>query len=81
MQVTDIIDDITKPITSLLAYCDYIAWRIKKDLSEHDEKGIIETVGAIKWDLDANGAFRSTAKTMLVTDCFGKQYKITVEEA
>lgn len=67
----------------MLRYCDFIADRIKKSLmasmTDHKEPVQIEGVGKITWDLDENGAFRSTKKTVNVM-IEGVGYRITVEE-
>lgn len=63
-----------------LAYCDKIADTIRKALLKHDPDGIIGLVDKIKWDLDANGSFKSTAKSITVYDMNGKAYKVTVQE-
>jgi len=67
----------------MLRYCDFIADRIKKALlasmTDFSEPVQIEGVGKINWDLDENGAFRSTKKTIdLMINGIG--YKVTVEE-
>lgn len=64
-----------------LAYCDKIADTIRKALLKHDPDGIIGLVGQINWDLDANGAFRGTGKSMIVYDMNGKAYTVTVQES
>jgi hypothetical protein len=66
-----------------LAYCDYIANLVSTNLKAEDvkDKSLLASVGRMKYDLDANGAFRSTTKTVMVEDRNGKQYIITVEEA
>jgi hypothetical protein len=63
-----------------LAYCDKIADVIRKSLLKHDPDGIIGLIYPIKWDLDENGAFMSTKKTIEMCDMNEKRYKITVEE-
>lgn len=65
---------------SRLAFCDYIADRIKQTMNGHDPEGIIMGAGSIKWDLGANGEFVSTKKHLFVVDKNRKAYKITVEE-
>ena len=65
----------------MIAYCDYIARRIKDALTAPDlENSILGHVGGVKYDLGPNGEFYSTAKTIHVLDVTGKRYKITVEE-
>ncbi len=67
----------------MLRYCDFIADRIKKALMasmmDFREPVQIEGVGKIQWDLDAEGAFRSTKKTLDLT-IDGVDYRVTVEE-
>lgn len=70
----------------MLAYCDYIADRIKKaldlDLRENRIYTKVDTVGSVKMDLHpTEGYFVSTKKTLEVIDINGKKYKVTVEEA
>lgn len=55
-----------------MVYCDYIADRIKRLMDWE--------TGRVEWDLDPNGAFVSTKKTLTVKDPSGKIYKVTVEE-
>jgi hypothetical protein len=64
-----------------MAYCDYIAHRIKQSLNGPDPREIIMGAGSIKWDLGANGEYVSTKKHLFVVDKNRKAYKITVEEA
>jgi hypothetical protein len=63
-----------------MAYCDYIAHRVKEAMNGHDPRGIIMGAGSIKWDLGANGEYVSTKKHLFVVDRNRKSYKITVEE-
>ena len=65
-----------------LAYCDYIAYLIQKELKTVDcnEQRLLSSVGRARLDLDASGALASTKKTIEVEDRQGKKYKITVEE-
>jgi hypothetical protein len=68
----------------MLAYCDFIADRVKKclDTAKNDvlQPVKLQSVGKVEWDLDAAGSFQSTKKTMYVWDAYGKEYRITVEE-
>jgi hypothetical protein len=67
----------------MLAYCDYIADRIKKllDLEIGDNDTMIMSTGPINMDLHpTEGYFLSTKKTMSVTDRNGKAYMVTIEE-
>jgi hypothetical protein len=67
----------------MLRYCDFIADRIKKALMasmmDYREPVQIEGVGKINWDLDEQGAFRSTKKTINL-EINGVGYLVTVEE-
>ena len=65
-----------------LAYCDYIANIIQKNMKYEDQKdmAMLSSVGKIQYDLNQYGSLASTKKTMIVEDINGKQYKITVEE-
>ena len=62
-----------------LAYCDFIADKIKKSLNTPDND-ILAGCSSVKFDLDDDGCLRSTMKTLYAIDRNGKQYKITVEE-
>lgn len=65
----------------MLAYCDYIAYTIKKNLMNVDEERMLREVGKVEYDLNpVTGSFQSTKKTIEVTDKYGKAYKVTVEE-
>ena len=67
----------------MLAYCDYIADRIKKLLDREigDNDTLMQSTGPINMDLHpTEGYFMSTKKTMSVTDRNGKTYMVTVEE-
>ncbi len=67
----------------MLRYCDFIADRIKKALvasmMDYKEPVQIEGVGKVQWDLDENGSFRSTKKTINL-EINGVGYRVTVEE-
>ncbi len=67
----------------MLRYCDFIADRIRKGLinsmGDSLEPVRIEGVGKVNWDLDEQGAFRSTKKTLTVM-INGVGYIVTVEE-
>ena len=69
----------------MLAYCDYIADRIKRalelDVRENSIYTYVNKVGPIKFDTcHKDGYFLSTKKTLEVIDINGKLYKVTVEE-
>lgn len=68
----------------MLVYCDYIAAKIQEKLIalfNNPEEGTPSITGLhrIVWDLNEDGSFRSSKKT-LRCKIAGKQYKITVEE-
>ena len=69
----------------MLAYCDFIADRVRKGLltSMNDslEPVRLMDVGRVNFDLGPNGEFASTKKTLEVLDGNGKRYIVTVEEA
>ncbi len=65
---------------SLLAYCDYIATVISKELKANDTEKMLASVSRPQYDLGEDGSFQSTKKTIMVEDRFGKQYRVTVEE-
>jgi hypothetical protein len=69
--------------TSLMAYCDYIAELISKEMKAEDEKymRLLSSVSRPQYDLGPQGQFQSTKKTINVEDRYGKKYTITVEEA
>jgi hypothetical protein len=66
----------------MLVYCDYIAKVISYALRTDSLKfsSYIDNVGKTRWDLDKDGAFASTKKTMSVVDTNGRMYKVTIEE-
>lgn len=66
----------------MIAYCDYIADRIKNGLKNDSTilGSLIDSVGKINYDLTESGSFKSTKKTLNVIDTNGKAYRITVEE-
>ena len=68
----------------MLAYCDYIADRIRKGLinimnNDVMEPVKIESVSKVDWDLGPRGEFNSTKKTIYVW-AHGKEYRVIVEE-
>jgi len=69
-----------QPAFASLAYCDYIAHTISKELKANDSERLLSSVSRPQYDLTPTGSFRSTKKTIDVEDCFGKKYRITVEE-
>ena len=66
---------------SYIAYCDYIAATISKELKANDHERLLASVGRPQYDLTPEGSFKSTKKTIMVEDRFGKKYRVTVEEA
>ena len=69
----------------MLAYCDYIADRIKSalelDVRENRPYTKVGSVGKIKMDLHpTEGYFMSTKKVLTCEDINGKLYRVTVEE-
>ena len=64
----------------MIADCDYIAATTRAALL-NDPDWLLGHVGKVQWDLDENGVFNGTTKTLVVEDNSGKKYKITVEEA
>jgi hypothetical protein len=69
-----------QPAFAKLAYCDYIAHTISKELKANDHERLLSSVGRPQYDVTPEGAFASTKKTIEVSDRFGKNYRITVEE-
>ena len=69
-------------VTTAPAYCDYIAHTIQRDLKFQDarDRELLSSVGPVNYDLDKNGVFLSTKKTIRVEDIYGKVYQVTVEE-
>jgi hypothetical protein len=64
----------------ILAYCDYIAHIIQKNLKRNDLEGMIDSVGKVNFDLNDDGSYRSTKKVISVVDKHGTGYTITIEE-
>ncbi|CAB5219954.1 hypothetical protein UFOVP239_16 [uncultured Caudovirales phage] len=74
------VDSVNKT-QSVLAYCDYIASLIRKNLKSCDREQIVFSVSREQSDIHPeDGYMVTTKKTIMVEDCFGKKYKITVEE-
>jgi hypothetical protein len=67
-----------------LIYCDYIAHAIHAVLVEHSKdvynERYIDHVSSVKYNLGAFGELKDTKKMVFVTDTFGTEYQITVEE-
>ncbi len=67
-----------------LAYCDYIADRIRKLVAREigDNDTLLESIGKVNYDLHpTEGYFQSTKKMITVHDANGKAYVVTIEEA
>lgn len=64
------------------SYCDYIANLIQPAIKFQDsrENNMLSSVGRTQIDLDENGVFKSTKKTIRVEDVYGKVYQVTIEE-
>ena len=64
------------------AYCDYIAHLISKHLLKLDtfDENLLLLVNKPRLDLNVDGSFRSTKKTVELLDNASKKYRITVEE-
>jgi hypothetical protein len=69
-----------QPAFARLAYCDYIAHTISKELKANDTERLLSSVSRPQYDLTESGSFASTKKTIEVEDRFGKKYLVTVEE-
>lgn len=64
-----------------LAFCDYIADRVQRELKAALPDHIIKVVGRIESDLHPErGYFISTKKTIEVVGHNGLKYRVTVEE-
>lgn len=63
-------------------YCDFLADFINKVLPSAELYGesFTKSVGPVKMDLNVDGVFLSTKKTVDVEDLNGTKYRITVEE-
>ena len=71
-------------MTAKLAYCDYIADRIHRSVSNEigDNDTLMADISKPKMDLHPiEGWFQSTKKVMTMHDINGKAYVVTVEEA
>jgi len=65
----------------MIAYCDFIAHKIKEAFNNDKPDNLIESVDAIKWDLHPEeGYMLSTDKSIQMTDFNGKKYLVTVTE-
>jgi len=66
----------------VLAYCDYIAHQCVIGMKDAEGRGpgLIANVGPVQFDLNEQGQFCSTKKTIEVVDVNGKRYSVTIEE-
>tara|TARA_R100001082_G_scaffold110148_2_gene89177 strand:- start:3496 stop:3717 length:222 start_codon:yes stop_codon:yes gene_type:complete len=63
-----------------MVYCDFIAFKILENLKTAKLNFQPLQVSKIYFDLNTDGSFRSTTKTIFVKDSNGTAYKIQVEE-
>jgi hypothetical protein len=47
---------------------------------QFDQENLLDKVGRIKLDLDFDGVFNSTVKTIDIVDMQGKAYRVTIQE-
>lgn len=60
-----------------LRYCDKIADTTVQALRNDS---FFQNVTGMRLDMNPDGSFRSTKKTIYVVDKYGSKYKVTVEE-
>ena len=71
----------------LLAYCDFIADRVRKALvndqwTMQDGENLIDNISNVQMDLHpTEGYLQSTAKSITVHDVNGKAYIVSIQEA
>ena len=82
-KMSDVINVAFRDAKSMMAYCDYIAELISKEMKSEDDKymRLLSSVSRPLYDLGQQGQFQSTKKVINVEDRYGKKYTITVEEA
>lgn len=82
-KMADVINVAFRNAKSMMAYCDYIAELISKEMKSEDDKymRLLSSVSRPLYDLGPQGQFQSTKKVINVEDRYGKKYTITVEEA
>ena len=82
-KMVDVINVAFRDAKSMMAYCDYIAELISKEMKSEDDKymRLLSSVSRPLYDLGPQGQFQSTKKVINVEDRYGKKYTITVEEA
>ena len=65
----------------MLDYCDYIANTISKSIvsdSTNDSTYILDSTNP-KMDLNGEGHYLSSKRTIKVLDTYGQTYKVTIE--
>ena len=82
-KMVDVINVAFRDAKSMMAYCDYIAELISKEMKSEDDKymRLLSSISRPLYDLGPQGQFQSTKKVINVEDRYGKKYTITVEEA
>ena len=82
-KMVDVINVAFRDAKSMMAYSDYIAELISKEMKSEDDKymRLLSSVSRPLYDLGPQGQFQSTKKVINVEDRYGKKYTITVEEA
>lgn len=82
MTQLDLIVDRTRKFYASIAYCDKIAHLTREALMDSPEFQDHFEIGHICLDLHEDGSFRSTKKTISVTDRHSKKkYTLIIEEA
>ena len=82
-KMVDVINVAFRDAKSMMAYCDYIAELISKEMKSEDDKymRLLSSVSRPLYDLGPQGQFQSNKKVINIEDRYGKKYTITVEEA
>jgi len=60
-----------------LRYCDKIA---DVTVTALREDSFFSNVSGMRLDMNSDGSYRSSKKTIYVTDMYGSHYKVTIEE-
>jgi hypothetical protein len=47
---------------------------------QFDQENLLDKIGHIRLDLDLDGVFQTTVKTIDIVDMQGKAYRVTVQE-
>jgi hypothetical protein len=47
---------------------------------QFDQENLLDKIGRIRLDLDSEGVFQTTVKTIDIVDMQGKAYRVTVQE-